>query len=66
MTSVRTPPSENPPYKRVRSHAKEACRHSVAEANILVETTGRKRDRSFAYRAYLECLRTGTELDSGG
>lgn len=24
------------------------------------------RDRSFAYRAYLDCLRTGTELDSGG
>ncbi|AZO28671.1 MULTISPECIES: Fic family protein [unclassified Mesorhizobium] len=38
----------------------------LTEANILVETTGKKRDRSFAYRAYLEYLRTGTELDSGG
>jgi Fic family protein len=30
---------------------------------ILVEMTGKKRDRSFAYRAYMERLRTGTELD---
>jgi Fic family protein len=30
---------------------------------ILVEMTGKKRDRSFAYRAYIERLRTGTELD---
>lgn len=35
----------------------------LAEAGILVETTGKKRDRSFAYRAYMECLRTGTEPD---
>jgi hypothetical protein len=33
---------------------------SLADVNILVETTGKKRDRSFAYRAYLEHLRTGT------
>ncbi|WP_394889925.1 hypothetical protein [Mesorhizobium sp. AaZ16] len=38
---------------------------ALTEANILVETTGKKRDRSFAYRAYLECLQTGTVLDSG-
>ena len=36
---------------------------ALAEAGILVETTGKKRDRSFAYRAYMERLRTGTELD---
>jgi Fic family protein len=30
---------------------------------ILVEMTGKKRDRSFAYRAYIERLRIGTELD---
>ncbi|MER8408822.1 Fic family protein [Mesorhizobium sp. M1307] len=35
----------------------------LAEIGILVETTGKKRDRSFAYRAYMERLRTGTELD---
>jgi len=29
---------------------------------ILVETTGKKRDRSFAYRTYMERLRAGTEL----
>lgn len=34
----------------------------LVEAGILVETTGRKRDRSFAYRAYMECLRAGTDL----
>lgn len=37
---------------------------ALAEAGILVETTGRKRDRSFAYRTYMERLRTGTELNS--
>ena len=37
----------------------------LAEIGILVETTGKKRDRSFAYRAYMERLRTGTELDLG-
>jgi len=29
----------------------------------LVETTGKKRDRNYVYRAYIEGLRTGTELD---
>lgn len=37
----------------------------LAEIGILVETTGRKRDRSFAYRAYLDKLRAGTELERG-
>jgi hypothetical protein len=36
---------------------------TLAAVGILVETTGKKRDRRFAYRAYLERLRTGTELD---
>jgi Fic family protein len=35
----------------------------LASAGILVETTGRRRDRSFVYRAYLDRLRAGTELD---
>lgn len=30
---------------------------------VLVETTGRKRDRSFVYQHYLDRLRVGTELD---
>lgn len=33
---------------------------------ILRETTGRKRDRSFAYAAYLDRLRAGTELPPAG
>jgi hypothetical protein len=32
-------------------------------ANGSAETSGKKRDRSFAYRDYLERLRAGTELD---
>lgn len=36
---------------------------TLVEAGILVETTGKKRDRSFAYAAYLDPLRVGTELD---
>ena len=35
----------------------------LAAANVLVETTGKKRDRSFVYRGYLDRLRVGTELD---
>ena len=35
---------------------------TLVGASILVETTGRKRDRSFAYQAYIDRLRTGTEL----
>lgn len=38
----------------------------LADAGILAETTGKKRDRRFAYRAYMACPRTGTELDSRG
>jgi cell filamentation protein, protein adenylyltransferase len=36
---------------------------TLMKAGILHETTGRKRDRSFAYRAYLKGLQTGTELE---
>ena len=36
---------------------------SLAEAGILVETTGKRRDRSFVYRDYLDRLRVGTELE---
>lgn len=36
----------------------------LVEARIVEEITGRKRDRSFAYRAYLDRLRVGTELGS--
>ncbi|HEY4187201.1 MAG TPA: Fic family protein [Polyangia bacterium] len=32
-------------------------------AGVLVETTGRKRDRSFTYQSYLDRLRVGTELE---
>ncbi|GLS40192.1 adenosine monophosphate-protein transferase [Mesorhizobium tianshanense] len=39
---------------------------ALAEVGVLVETTGKKRDRSFAYRAYMERLRAGTDLNSSG
>ena len=35
----------------------------LVAAGVLVETTGKKRDRAFVYRAYLDRLRVGTELD---
>jgi Fic family protein len=35
---------------------------ALVDAQVLVETTGRKRDRSYCYKAYLDLLRTGTEL----
>jgi Fic family protein len=38
---------------------------ALVAAGILVETTGRKRDRTFRYAPYLELLRIGTELESG-
>ena len=38
---------------------------TLVAAGILVETTGRKRDRSFAYQACIDRLRTGTELVRG-
>lgn len=31
-------------------------------AGVLVESTGKKRDRSYVYRAYLDVLKVGTEL----
>ncbi len=34
----------------------------LAAAGVLVEATGRKRDRSYEYRAYLDRLKVGTEL----
>jgi Fic family protein len=34
----------------------------LVAAAVLVETTGKKRDRSFTYQAYLNRLRVGTEL----
>jgi Fic family protein len=39
---------------------------TLVEAGVLKETTGKKRDRSFVYDAYLERLRVGTELGAPG
>lgn len=36
---------------------------AMASLGILVETTGRKRDRSYAYLSYLDRLKVGTDLD---
>jgi Fic family protein len=35
----------------------------LIKAGILIETTGRPRDRSYAYQAYLKGLQAGTELE---
>ncbi len=34
----------------------------LESAGILVETTGRKRDRAYSYAGYLGLLRAGTEI----
>ena len=34
----------------------------LVEHGVLKETTGRRRGRSFAYAAYLDLLRKGTDL----
>jgi Fic family protein len=36
---------------------------ALMDAGVLVETTGRRRDRTFGYDAYLDRLRAGTELE---
>ncbi len=36
---------------------------ALVDAGVLEETTGKQRDRSYAYAAYLARLRQGTELD---
>jgi Fic family protein len=38
----------------------------LVNAGVLVETTGRKRDRTYVYQAYLDRLRVGTELGQTG
>jgi Fic family protein len=38
----------------------------LANASVLVETTGKRRDRSYVYQGYLDRLRVGTELDAHG
>ena len=35
----------------------------LANVGVLVETTGKRRDRSYVYQGYLDRLRVGTELD---
>ena len=35
---------------------------ALEAAGVLVETTGRRRDRSYAYRKYIDLLRAGTDL----
>ena len=37
---------------------------TLVDAGVLVETTGKRRDRAFAYDAYLRRLREGTEIES--
>ena len=38
---------------------------ALTQLGVLVETTGKKRDRSFAYQAYLDQLKVGTDVDLG-
>ena len=35
---------------------------TLVDANVLSESSGRKRDRTFVYAEYLDVLRAGTEL----
>jgi hypothetical protein len=42
--------------------AGKAVQH-LESVGILVETSGKRRDRTFAYERYLQRLRTGTELE---
>jgi len=35
----------------------------LVAAGVLIETTGKKRDRAWVYQGYLDRLRVGTELD---
>lgn len=37
----------------------------LVATGVLVETTGKKRDRSFTYRRYLDALRVGTDVTNG-
>jgi len=37
---------------------------ALVGSGVLVETTGRRRDRVFCYAAYLDHLRAGTELEA--
>ncbi len=39
---------------------------ALVAAGVLAETTGRQRDRIYAYQAYLDRLRAGTELTDAG
>ena len=39
---------------------------ALEKAGVLVETTGKKRDRSWVYQRYLDKLRVGTELGISG
>jgi len=36
---------------------------TLVAAGILTETTGKRRDRAYSYKAYLDLLRDGTDLD---
>jgi Fic family protein len=37
----------------------------LVDAGVLMETTGKRRDRAWSYGAYLDLLRDGTDLDVG-
>ena len=39
---------------------------TLVASSVLVETTGKRRDRAFAYDGYLKRLREGTEIGEGG
>ena len=36
----------------------------LEKIGVLVETSGKRRDRTFAYQAYLDKLRVGTEIEN--
>jgi len=53
--------------KLIRTTKPTATRaiEALVAAGVLVEITGRRRDRSFVYQAYVDRLRIGTDLERG-
>jgi hypothetical protein len=45
------------------AHGRQGPIHLLEGIGVLIETSGKRRDRTFAYKAYLDRLRAGTELD---
>jgi hypothetical protein len=64
----RHPSSQQPPSSGLLKTTKHTAGRAVevlADAGVLFETTGKRRGRAYSYKAYLDRLRDGTDLDVG-